>query len=359
MMGSIVDVFCHHINQTEHKKAEALRLTKVVPYIHMMGEQGDGDAVVCWVCAEGSSRTRSRQLMRGCACRGTDAGFAHLSCLVEAATHDENRWRSCPTCKQHFTGDVRLGLARARWELHRTQPTHDWQRLNAADSLAAALQECAGDHTGALPLFQEVLAVSRQVDGDEDVNTLVSMSNLASLHQKMGNPELAQPLFDEALEAQRRTLGEEAPDTLRTISNLAMLHLRTEHFSLALPLAEEVLEVRRRTLGKEHADTLASIQNLGLLRWHMAHGEYVSFHKADAHVGPWELKELEAAAGLLGDAVKLRSKVFGKAHHLTGESERALGHAEQRIGELRSSIASSGKNVVASQPPRAKRRRRR
>jgi tetratricopeptide (TPR) repeat protein len=323
-----------------------------------MGEQGDGDAVLCWVCVEGSSRTRSRQLVRGCACRGTDAGFAHLSCLVEAATHDEDRWRSCQTCRQQFTGDVRLGLARARWELHRTQPDHDWQRLNAADSLASALQECAGDHAGALPLFQEVLAVSRRVDGDDDVNTLVSMNNLASLHQKMGNSELARPLFDEALDAQRRTLGEEAPDTLRTISNLAMLHLRTESFSLALPLAEEVLAVRRRTLGKEHADTLASIHNLGLLRWHMAHGEYVSFHKADVHVGPWDLKELESASGLLGEAKKLRCKVFGNTHQLTGESERALGYAEQRITELRTLLAKNVEKVLPSQPPLAKRRRR-
>lgn len=325
-----------------------------------MGERGEDEEVVCWVCAEGASRTRSRQLVRGCACRGTDAGFAHLSCLVEAATkHDEEVWRSCPTCKQHFTGDVRLGLARARWELHRTQPDDDWQRLNATDSLASALIECAGDHTGALPLFKEVLDVSRRVDGDDDVNTLVSMNNLASLHQKMGNSELARPLFDEALEAQRRTLGEEAPDTLRTLSNLSMLHLRTENFSLALPLAEKVLEGRRRTLGKEHADTLASIQNLGLLRWHMAHGEYVSFHKADAHVGPWDLKELESAASLLEEAKKLRCRVFGKAHQLTGESERALGYAEQRISEIRTSLATKVEQVLPSQPSAAKRRRRR
>jgi tetratricopeptide (TPR) repeat protein len=265
-------------------------------------------------------------------------------------------------CKQDFTGDVRLGLARARWKLYRTLPVGDWQRLNAADGLASALQDCAGDPAGALPLFQEVLAVSRQVDGNDDANTLVSMNNLASLHQKMGHHELARPLFEEALGAQRRTLGEEAADTLRTISNLAMLHLRTGNFSLSLELAEKALEVRQRTLGKEHADTLSSLENLGLLRWHMAHGEYVSFHAAEAFKGrPCELNDLECAKKLLGEAVKGRSKVLGKAHHLTLESVRALGYAEQRIDELRSSssTAHTRPNDSSAQPPLAKRCRRR
>jgi len=322
----------------------------------MSSEEG-GDAV-CWVCVEGSSRTRSHKLIRGCACRGTDAGFAHLSCLVESAKHDEDRWTVCPTCQQHFTGNVRLGLARARWKLHGKRAANDWQRLNAADGLASALHDCAGDDAGALPLFQEVLATSRRVDGNDDADTLVSMNNLASLHQKMGNHELARPLFEEALGGQRRTLGEESPDTLRTTSNLAMLYLRTGQFSLSVPLAEEALTVRRRTLGKEHADTLSSLQNLGLLRWHMAHGEFVSFSAAETHVGPCDLKELELAVGLLGEAVEGRYKVFGKAHRDTLESVQALGYAEERIGELRLSIANEDEKGVSSLPPKAKRRRR-
>jgi len=176
------------------------------------------------------------------------------------------------------------------------------------------------------------------------------------LHRYTKRWEIARPLFDEALEAQRQTLREEAPDTLRTISYLAMHHLRTENFALALPLAEEVLAVRHRTLGKEHADTLESIQNLGLLRWHMAHGEYVSFHNADAHAGPWDLKELESAASLLEEAKKLRCRVLGKLHKKTLESERALGYAVQRISELCAQVTQLEKNTV-SQPPLPKRRR--
>ena len=287
------------------------------------------------------------KLVRGCACRGPTAGFAHLRCLIEAAIkHNADTWDTCPTCIQDFTGDVRLGLARARWKIacDSDLPREDGERLNAADRLAQSLQVCLGDHAGALPLFEEVLAVSRRVDGNDDVNTLISMSNLASLHQKMGNHHLALPLFEEALAAQqqRKPNGKEAQDTLLTVSNLAMLHLRTERFSSSLPLAEKALAGRRRTLGKEHADTLESIHNLGLLRWHMAHGKYVSFTNAAAHQGTCDATELETAKEFLADGLKGRRKVFGEAHYLTKESERALKHANEKLAEIQRNNNKAG-----------------
>merc|ERR1719162_216387 len=293
---------------------------------------------VCWICQDGEvqTETSSRKLIRGCACRGPDAGFAHLDCLAEAALYDQDTWDRCPNCRQDFTGDVRLGLARTQWEgvLARKLPPEDWERLNAADRFAQALLVCRGDHMGALPLFKEVLAVSRQVDGDDDVNTLISINNLASLYQKMGRHDLALPLFNEALAAQRRTLGKDAADTLRTVSNLAMLLLRKEDFSLSLPLAEEALVTRRRTLGPSHVDTLESKHNLGLLRWHMAHGKYVSFHAADKHVGHCDLAELKLASKLLQEVLDVRLQLLGDEHYLTAESKRALEHSKRRIGEV-------------------------
>jgi len=186
-----------------------------------------------------------------------------------------------------------------------------------------------------LPLFEEVLRVSRKVDGDDDVNTLISMSNLAALHQKMGNHHLALPLFEEALEAQRRTIGATAPDTLLTLNNLAMHHLRTERFSISLPLAEKALKYRRKTLGRNHADTLESIHNLGLLQWHMAHGEYVSFTNAKDHEGECNVSGMERASVLLGESLEGRRRVLGEDHPLTKESVRASRHADEKLKELR------------------------
>lgn len=74
------------------------------------------DRPTCYICCEPEGRLRSQQLLRGCACRGTHAGYAHLSCLVAAAQYNAESWTVCSTCRQRFTGAVQLGLARARWQ---------------------------------------------------------------------------------------------------------------------------------------------------------------------------------------------------------------------------------------------------
>ena len=110
----------------------------------------------CWICTEGASRTRRGRLWRSCACRGPDAGFAHLHCLVEAAGYNADTWTTCPTCKQDFTGDLQLRLAQASWRMWVARDADDGRRLDSADRLAQALQ-CAGTNPGywaALPLME-------------------------------------------------------------------------------------------------------------------------------------------------------------------------------------------------------------
>ena len=64
------------------------------------------------------------------------------------------RWTSCPTCLQDFTGDMEIGLAKARWERVRARAPEDPERLFVANNLAVTLQECADDHQGALLLLE-------------------------------------------------------------------------------------------------------------------------------------------------------------------------------------------------------------
>ena len=132
---------------------------------------------ICWICHEGASAA-APLLSTGCACRGS-AGLAHLTCLVTAANHDVTVWNVCPTCKQEFTGELDVQLAKARWALVRERPADDEERLFVANNLAVTLKESGGDDAGALRLMEEVLAVRRRTLGDEHAYTLDSIINLA------------------------------------------------------------------------------------------------------------------------------------------------------------------------------------
>jgi E3 ubiquitin-protein ligase DOA10 len=49
------------------------------------GGIGDGESV-CYLCLGGDLDDDGEPLRRDCACRGSDAGFVHLSCLTKYAS---------------------------------------------------------------------------------------------------------------------------------------------------------------------------------------------------------------------------------------------------------------------------------
>jgi hypothetical protein len=79
---------------------------------------GDGDESVCYLCLDTEA---DQPLRRDCACRGTDAGFVHLSCLTDyAATKSEqacdtnefvNPWERCLSCHQEYQNELVVDIA--------------------------------------------------------------------------------------------------------------------------------------------------------------------------------------------------------------------------------------------------------
>ena len=81
----------------------------------------------CWICKEDEVE-KSERLRRDCSCRGTDAGFVHLSCLVRYAKKkniewdrrdpDDRRildfvrpWKVCPNCHQFYENTLEADIA--------------------------------------------------------------------------------------------------------------------------------------------------------------------------------------------------------------------------------------------------------
>jgi hypothetical protein len=80
----------------------------------------DDFAPVCYLCLDGGA---DEQLRRDCACRGTDAGFVHLSCLTNYAATKSKRWDGrdmdefvepwafCPGCHQYYQNELAIDIA--------------------------------------------------------------------------------------------------------------------------------------------------------------------------------------------------------------------------------------------------------
>jgi hypothetical protein len=83
----------------------------------------DSEVAVCYLCLDGGADDAGQPLRRDCACRGTDAGFVHLSCLNnytetkskgwDGQDMDEFRdpWLKCPSCHQNYQNEFRIDIA--------------------------------------------------------------------------------------------------------------------------------------------------------------------------------------------------------------------------------------------------------
>ena len=257
----------------------------------------------CWCCLESTSTAAQPLLRCGCACRGS-AGWAHVVCLVQAATihtiddpgHD--LWIECPTCKQTWHGRFQLEMARGHSRRYSDRPEDDSERVFAESHLATVLRH-HGKLTEALPMGERVLATCRQFYGPDDPFTIASQQDLAAIHAAMGEYDKALPLEQEALAFHRREYGDEDRSTLMTISSVATTCTEMGNFEAARALCEERLATQRRVRADDGVGLHVATHGLACLYC--------------------ETGEMTRAVPLFNESLELSRRVFGSAHLTTLE----------------------------------------
>ena len=120
------------------------------------GRRGCVEEAVCYLCLDTGA---DHPLRRDCACRGTDAGFVHLSCLTDYAETKSkqarvdmnefiNPWIACPSCHQYYQNELAINIASKFVSFVRRQYPHDTPlqvealdvKLYAFDSMFGRLQ---------------------------------------------------------------------------------------------------------------------------------------------------------------------------------------------------------------------------
>ena len=88
------------------------------------------NGISCWICLVEGSDDEDRPLVHDCSCRGEDAGFAHLSCIMimkydehkskQSADNDSSRintfsnaWVKCPHCNTNYENQLSTDLSTA------------------------------------------------------------------------------------------------------------------------------------------------------------------------------------------------------------------------------------------------------
>ena len=177
--------------------------------------------------------------------------------------------------------------------------------LTARPQIQSRLQQTIGTvytnlglYSAAEPLLRRALETDRRVLGNENQQTLASVSALADVYWHLGRNIDAEPLYLELVERRRRILGEKHRDTLRATYDLASLYGRNpQRWDQAESLIRQTLTLQERTLGELDDDALATMHNLASL-----------LYRRGQH---------EESLSISVRAVELRTRSLGESHPAT------------------------------------------
>ncbi len=165
-----------------------------------------------------------------------------------------------------------------------------WKQLNGR---AVQLYH-EGQYAQAVSLAEEVLALSRQVWGEEHPHVATSLNNLAILYKLQGRLAEVEPLCQEALAMRQRLFSGDHPDVAQSLDSLAGLYESQGRLDAAESLCEEALTMRQRLFSGDHPDVAQTLNNLA--------GLYESQGR------------LKAAEPLIEEALAMRKRLFPSDH---------------------------------------------
>ncbi|KFY44059.1 hypothetical protein V494_01665 [Pseudogymnoascus sp. VKM F-4513 (FW-928)] len=120
-------------------------------------------------------------------------------------------------------------------------------------------------YEGAEVIQRRDLADKVQVLGVEHIDTLRSMSQLASVLSFQGNYEEAETFYRLALEGKSKVIGVEHPETLISMSELAAVLFTQDKKVEAEVLYSRALEEKEKVYGIGHRDTFSYVFNLQMV----------------------------------------------------------------------------------------------
>jgi len=256
------------------------------------------DEAVCYICLDGGD------VLRGCACRGPSAGFAHVGCLAEMAARNEwmvldgdrtfSRWAFCATCHQPFIGALDAEMARRKWR-HYRDDNSDVRRMmlqsvaitlrkdhesDAADGLEEeATEGLARDDPKVLlaeitradcllgpnpaAALGILTAVKPRVDRCDFAHVHLSCAMTTAIALiRIDRDQEAEPITAECVQLATEAQGPESTDALEAMELRGVTLINVGRAREGKALLTRVLATRTRVLGADHPSNLRTKRHL-------------------------------------------------------------------------------------------------
>ena len=255
---------------------------------HAMTLPSDIDGVpVCYFCYDAVDED-GQLLQRDCACRGTDAGFVHLACLMKYAetkskqarddmTEFVQPWETCPNCHQDYQNKLAVDIASKFVSFVRRQYPRDthkqveslYLKLCALDSMFGMLTPVQMIELGVTA--NVILSLIDRMKGDVSSLPIRYSQMKAEAYNTHGRIALDEGTEESARRAVVHFGNElQVNEAIGFIDGIAHAKLNIAYAKSkyegnndeeVLKASEELYKVRAAELGDEHEHTIKSGKN--------------------------------------------------------------------------------------------------
>jgi serine/threonine protein kinase len=191
----------------------------------------------------------------------------------------------------------------------------------ALANLAGALSD-AGHLTSAEAYLDQALTASRPFLGARAVVTADILAQFGLfLIEARSQPERASKYFVEALAIYRDTLGNQHISVAKTLTSLATAQLWLNNYSRAEQYQREAMEIFQATVSRSHPEYALALANLGNIL--TLRGKYSESER------------------VFLEALQIQRSVFGATSSRVADTEARLGTLYDHIGDLPRAIAAT------------------
>ncbi|KAF9772262.1 hypothetical protein IL306_010044 [Fusarium sp. DS 682] len=203
--------------------------------------------------------TRTWLVRKGSFAKFTRHAFSAVSDFYPYAHFEDEWWlEDMRTCTAH------LSHAKSVLEIQVLETEED--RLIRASVLhrVGSFFNYQGRWLEAERLQREGADIRRELLGEEHVETLVLISDLACSLSDLDRYEESERLQRYVVETWKRLHGDEYDKTVEAMGNLAVILSEQNKDDEAIALEKQVLEIRKRILGEEHLSTTHAMDDLAV-----------------------------------------------------------------------------------------------
>ena len=134
-----------------------------------------------------------------------------------------------------------------------------------ADALGnlAVIKMHRGQLDEVIPLYEEAIALTREVYGERHPHVAVRLENLGDVYRMQGKLDQTKALLDEVLAIREEAYGKDSPSVARTRVNMGVVALHEGDFARASESIGSALDVFRKQSGEQSLDYATVLFALG------------------------------------------------------------------------------------------------